>query len=374
MNGCNYVGIATQTEFLGVLGVVGPIARCHDNGTDLDVIGLRHPIHIDSAYFTGIFTGQAFRADAAVQTARRFGHGLGFGVALIDFFKTVSVIERQTTSGYARGWNKLAFQNPVIEFLLGKVCDGVFRFRDIHLLATQVTLYRCRGFMTGSDGFDNKRGSADRVTGSEYTRVAGGESIGVNIERIVSIDFYVTGLGDQGKPGLLASGEDNHISFNDKLGAFYYIGNPAPVIVDVELVNTLAFNSSNVATAVILDSQEIQRSIQRDALLVSAGHFFRTCRDRIFALTHGDLNIGSSEAAGGTSHVHSYIPATYNHHAFSFHIRARVTSRAIQLVEANVTQKRSVDQNSTQIITRNRQAITFVCTHRNQYGPKTIRQ
>ncbi len=200
--------------------------------------------------------------------------------------------------------------------------------------------------MTGGDGLDNKSRAADRVPGSEYAWATGRKCIRINFERIIRIHFYVTGFGDQRQPCFLANAEDNHVSIDNKFGAFDHIGNPATVIVDVELVDALAFNASHVTTAVISDREEVYRGVQADVFLACANDFFGAGRDSIFRFTHSDLNIVSAQTPSSTRHVHGNIAATYDDNTFSCDIGTRVASRAVELMQANITQKDRVDQDS----------------------------
>ena len=86
----HHVGVASPSELLGQLGVVGLVARGQDDGADLHLLDPLDHVVVNGVEATDVLTTQALGADAAGQTARSFRLGQFVGIAPGHFLETAN--------------------------------------------------------------------------------------------------------------------------------------------------------------------------------------------------------------------------------------------------------------------------------------------
>ena len=231
-------------------GVVGYVTGRHHHGTHGDITSHRHLLHVDCLDITGIHTAQALRADTARQAASCFGASLFLGITVVDLCEAVrSSSPALPGVRNARCRNQFALADPRIELRLGKVRDRLFRFAYVRIFAAQEPANGRGSPVTAGNSFDNKSCATDCVTGSKHTGAICGKGVRIGVEGLIRVDRYATGFRDERQAGLLADGEDHDVGIDDEVGVLDNIRNPAPVILNIETVDALAFNAGHTFPA-----------------------------------------------------------------------------------------------------------------------------
>ena len=187
----------------------------------------------------------AFGAAAAIEAAVGFGHGRGFGVALINFVKSLDPLGLGQLGHYGPGLEGGVFRHrrPVACFQ-GNGTQGEFPV-GLQILAIHITVDGERGFPAGGHRGDGDIGTGDHVAAGKDAFPAGGQGHRVRLNEAPGGKVDAVSFGDKGEVGLLADGHDHQIGIMG-FGFIFQIGGSETALVVKDPVHGPEFQAADL--------------------------------------------------------------------------------------------------------------------------------
>ena len=296
-----------------LLGIEGRKARRQDDRAHLQLQLFRSQLVGHRLGLAGRGALHALGADAAIDAAGRFFHGLLFFIAQVDFLKTLDPLLHRH-GGH---------EGPVL--LLGirrnrvpmAFCHGDGPHRQVpaglQVLAGKKAVDGGGRFPARGHGRDGDPGTGLDVAAGKDALAGGGLGDRIGLDEAPGGQLDAVGLGDELQVGLLADGHDDHVGFPG-VGFIVKIGGREPALLVEDPFHRPEGKAGDLAAGGV-DLFDAPAGDDGNALVLGLFHF-PGGGGHLFPGFQADEGDVTPLAPGGAGHIHGHVAAADDQHLF----------------------------------------------------------